>query len=116
MVARSPMKSALALGVCAGVLTLAVAAFAQPVTRSLGGGGPEIPAIDPATVQGLPAGRDYRAPEGIAFRASDFISDNVRLTGEWFYLAANEGRKLPTVIMAPGWGATAATLREDAID
>jgi dienelactone hydrolase len=74
------------------------------------------PAIDPATVQGLPSARDYRPPQGVTFKAADFISENVRLTAQWFYAAETEGRSLPTVIIAPGWGATAATLREDAVD
>jgi hypothetical protein len=110
------VKSSLALSVCGGVLALACAAFAQPVTRSLGGGGPEIPAVDPATLRDLPSARDYRPPEGIRSRAADFVSDNVRLTAQWIYPAGAEGRKSPTVIMAPGWGATAASLRDDAVD
>src|SRR5262249_58846412 len=57
-----------------------------------------------------------RPPRGVGFRAADFVSENVRLTAQWFYAAGNEGRKLPTVIMAPGWGATAASLRPDAVE
>jgi uncharacterized protein len=62
------------------------------------------------------ASRDYRPPQGIVFKATDFLSENVRLTAQWFYAAENKGRKLPTIIIAHGWGGTAATLREDAID
>jgi dienelactone hydrolase len=40
----------------------------------------------------------------------------VRLTAQWFYATENERRKLPTIIIAQGWGGTAATLRQDAID
>jgi dienelactone hydrolase len=113
------MKSGFALLVCAGVLalalpTLALAQSSAPI--SLGGGGPEAAAVDPATAQGLPSARDYRPPEGVGFKTADFISENVRLTAQWFYAAENEGRKLPTVIMAPSWGATAASFREDAVD
>jgi len=113
------MRSALAFAVVGGLLALGCAApipASAQATRSLGGGGPEIPAVDPATLQGLPSARDYRPPDGIAFKVTDFISDNVRLTAQWVYAAANAGRKLPTVIMAPGWGATAASLRDDALD
>ncbi|HZZ70290.1 MAG TPA: alpha/beta fold hydrolase, partial [Phenylobacterium sp.] len=109
------MKSGLALLVCGGALAVALAAFGQ-TTVSLGGSAPAIAAIDPATIQDLPAARDYHPPEGIAFQATDFISENVRLTAQWVYAAENEGRKLPTVIMAPGWGGTAAPLRQDAVD
>jgi dienelactone hydrolase len=123
------MKSGFALLARAGVLALALPTLAlAQTTISLGGGGPaqfpiplnggapKVPAIDPATLQGLPSARDYRPPEGIGFRAADFISENVRLTAQWFYAAGNEGRKLPTVIIAPGWGATAANFRQDAVD
>jgi dienelactone hydrolase len=123
------MKSGFALLACAGVLALALPTLAlAQKTISLGGGGPaefpiplngggpKVPAIDPATVQGLPSAHDYRPPQGIGFKAADFISENVRLTAQWFYAGENEGRKLPTVIIAPGWGATAANFREDAVD
>ncbi|THD72136.1 CocE/NonD family hydrolase [Phenylobacterium sp.] len=128
-VAEQPMKSGFALLACAGVLVLALPTFALArTTISLGGGGPaqlpiplnggapRVPAIDPATLQGLSSARDYRPPEGIGFKATDFLSENVRLTAQWFWAAGNEGRKLPTVIVAPGWGATAANLRQDAVD
>ncbi|MGZ6015729.1 MAG: hypothetical protein ACXWKM_08275, partial [Phenylobacterium sp.] len=116
------MKSGFALLVCAGVLALGtpMPALAQR-TISLGGSGPQeefptslkpsgprVPAVDPATLKGLPAARDYQAPQGVGFKAADFISENVRLTAQWFWAAGNEGRKLPTVIIAPGWGAIAA--------
>jgi len=105
------MNSGFARWVCGGVLALALPALAQP-TSPRG----EVAAVDPATVQGLASARDYRPPQGIGFKAADFVSENVRLTAQWFYAAGNEGRKLPTVIVAPGWGATAATLRQDAVD
>jgi dienelactone hydrolase len=109
------MKSGFPLLVCVGTLALALPTLAQsPIP--LGGSAPKVAAVDPATAQGLPSARDYRPPEGIGFKASDFISENVRLTAQWFYPAGNEGRKLPAVIMAPGWGGTAATLRQDAVD
>jgi alpha-beta hydrolase superfamily lysophospholipase len=108
--------------VCGGALALALAAHAQPRSLQNNDGGPAaaVAAVDPATVQGLASARDYRPPAGIGFRAADFISENVRLTAQWFYApkneGENEGRKLPTVIVAPGWGATAASLREEAVE
>jgi uncharacterized protein len=110
------MKSGLALLVCGAALAMAVAAVAQTLSLQDPGNAPKVAAVDPATVQGLASARDYHPPEGIVFKASDFFSDNVRLTAQWFYAAGNEGRTLPTVIMAPGWGATAANLREDAVE
>ncbi|THD64405.1 CocE/NonD family hydrolase [Phenylobacterium sp.] len=112
------MKSGFARWACGGVLALALPALALAQARiSLSGGSPaKAPAVDPATVQGLPSASDYRPPGGIGFKAAGFISENVRLTAQWFWAAGNEGRKLPTVVIAPGWGATAATLRQDAVD
>jgi hypothetical protein len=109
------------------MLALVVPTLAQAQrTLSLGGSAPPDAAalaapvvivnVEPATIQGLPSSRDYHPPEGIAFKAADFVSENVRLTAQWFWAAGSEGKPLPTVIMAQGWGATAATLRQDAID
>jgi cephalosporin-C deacetylase-like acetyl esterase len=109
------MKPGLALLVLGGALAMAAGAAAQTLSLQDPGDAPKVAAVDPATVQGLPSARDYHPPEGIVFKATDFISENVRLTAQWFYAAENEGRTLPTVIMAHGWGATAATFREDAV-
>ncbi len=116
------MRSNPALLACVGVLTLAwptLAPAQAPIPLS-GGGPAPVAAVDPATIQGLPSARDYRPPQGIVFKTADFISENVRLTAQWFYApkneGENEGRKLPTVIMAHGWGATAANYRQDAVD
>ena len=117
------LKSSLSLWVRRGVLALACnalafSAFAQRTVslQDPGSRAHDAPAVDPATVTDLPSARDYRPPEGIAFKVSDFTSENVRLTAQWFYAAENEGRKLPTVVMAHGWGATAANFREDAVE
>ena len=116
-------KSRLARWARGGALALAFSAGASAAvgqrTVSLqdpGSRAPEVAAVDPATVQGLPSSRTYRPPEGIAFKATDFISENVRLTAQWFYAAGAEGKTLPTVIMAHGWGTTAANFREDAVE
>jgi dienelactone hydrolase len=113
------MKAGLPLLVCGGTLVLAFAAFAafaQPAAPRNTGGAPKEAVVDPATAQGLASARDYRPPQGIGFKAADFSSENVRLTAQWFYAGENEGRKLPTVIIAPGWGGTAANFRQDAVD
>lgn len=101
------MKSGFIRWVCGGALALALPALAFAQAPA---------AVDPAKLQGLASAQDYRPPEGIAFRATDFSSENVRLTAQWFQAAGAEGRTSPTVIMAPGSGATAASLRQDAVD
>lgn len=98
MIISGCVSRAVATGVLAVVSTFA---FAQ--------------AVDPATVQGV-ASRDYRPPQGIVFKAADFFSNNVRLTAQWFYAQEHEDRKLPTIVIAHGWGTTAAGFRQDAID
>lgn len=103
--------------ICSGVLAIALhtLAFAQsPTTKS--NSAVSKTAVDPATVQNLIPAREYRPPQGTAFKATDFISENVRLTAQWFYAAENKGKKLPTIIIAHGWGTTAANFRPDAVD
>lgn len=73
-------------------------------------------ALDPAAERNLAPAKDYKPPEGITFRADDFISENVRLTAQWFSASENAGKTLPTVIIAHGWGGTAANFRNDAVD
>jgi dienelactone hydrolase len=70
----------------------------------------------PPTVHDMTPARSYQAPQGISYRADDFYSDNVRLSAQWFYATENAGKKLPTVVMAHGWGGVAARFRKDAID
>jgi dienelactone hydrolase len=110
------MKSGFALLACAGALSVALTSPTLAQSPAPQNSAAKVAAVDPATVQGLASARDYRPPQGIGFKTADFISENVRLTAQWFYAAETEGRKLPTVIIAPGWGATAASLREDAVD
>jgi dienelactone hydrolase len=44
------------------------------------------------------------------------MSEGVRLHAEIFSVKTNAGKQLPTIIMAHGWGGTAAGFRRDAID
>lgn len=71
---------------------------------------------DPAAAPAAVLSQAYQPPEGIRFRAESFLSENVRLTAQWFHAAGNEGGPLPTIVMAHGWGGTAAGLRRDAVD
>src|SRR5215831_1046767 len=112
------MKSGFIQFACAGVLAVALQtlAFAQSQAPQKNSGGASKVAADPATVQDLASAHNYRPPEGIGFKAADFFSENVRLTAQWFYADDNKTKKLPTIIIAHGWGGTAANLRQDAID
>jgi len=58
--------------------------------------------------------RDYKPPEDVAFRVVSIMSEGVRLHGEMFTPKARAGQKLPTILMAHGWGGTASSFRRDA--
>lgn len=66
------------------------------------------------TTQSSPSG--FKPPDAIDFRQANVISEGVRLHAELFSLKSSAGKQLPTVIMAHGWGGTAAAFRRDAID
>ena len=57
----------------------------------------------------------FKAPDTIDFRAANIMSEGVRLHAELFSLKTQAGKQLPTIIMAHGWGGTAANFRPDAV-
>jgi dienelactone hydrolase len=70
---------------------------------------------DPAAVQ-QPQASGFKAPDNLDFRTASVMSEGVRLHAELFSLKSQAGKSLPTIIMAHGWGGTAANFRRDAID
>jgi dienelactone hydrolase len=70
---------------------------------------------DPATWTSGRAAQ-YQAPADVAFRTVSIVSEGVRIHGEVFRPAsAPASEKLPTIIMAHGWGGVAASFRTDAV-
>lgn len=70
---------------------------------------------DPAATRTVVAAKDYKAAQDIAFKPVSFYSEGVRLHGEVFRpKSAAPTAKLPVVVMAHGWGGTAAGFRRDA--
>ncbi|HKA02162.1 MAG TPA: alpha/beta fold hydrolase, partial [Candidatus Solibacter sp.] len=69
---------------------------------------------DPAAIRQAPVS-GFKAPENIEFRNANIISEGVRLNAELFSLKSLAGKPLPTIIMAHGWGGTAANFRWDAL-
>jgi uncharacterized protein len=69
---------------------------------------------DPAAQQQPPA-TGFKVPDNIEFRTAKIISEGTRLHAELFSLKANAGKALPTILMAHGWGGTAANFRWDAM-
>jgi dienelactone hydrolase len=59
--------------------------------------------------------RNFRIPDGVAARAVDIWSEGTRMSGTVFTLKANTQGKLPTILMAHGWGGSAAALTRDAV-
>src|SRR6516164_7357852 len=97
MRSRSPLSIAVA---CMIMLVGPTAALCQPP--------------DPASR--FPPSGDYQPAAGVGFRVVFIISEGVRLHGELFWPRAEDGHRLPTVVMAHGWGGVAAALRRDASD
>src|ERR1017187_5072921 len=57
----------------------------------------------------------FAPPEDISFRRANIISEGTRMSAEVFAPKASADKKLSTILMAHGWGGTAALLRPDAI-
>ncbi len=69
----------------------------------------------PICAQQPTSAQSYKAPDNIEFRTANIMSEGVRLTAELFSLKTLTGKPLPTIIMAHGWGGTAANFRWDAV-
>jgi outer membrane protein assembly factor BamB/dienelactone hydrolase len=57
----------------------------------------------------------FQVPDDVAFRKADIISEGTRMAAEVFAPKRPTSDKLPTIVMAHGWGGIAAYLRPDAI-
>lgn len=97
----------LGLALALGLMAATTASAQQPAA-------PRRNPADPATwTTGRAA--DYTAPDDVAFRTVSILSEGVRLHGEMFTPKAQAGQKLPTIVMAHGWGGTASGFRADAV-
>jgi dienelactone hydrolase len=57
----------------------------------------------------------FTVPPEIADRPADIWSEGTRMSADVFSLKSLDGKKLPTILMAHGWGGTRAALRPDAV-
>ena len=57
----------------------------------------------------------FSAPDTIEVRQVDIYSEGVRMSGQLYAAKASAGKKLPAIIMAHGWGGTAAGLVREAV-
>jgi len=61
------------------------------------------------------AQQGWTRPEGVAWQPATIHSEGTRMAAEVFSPEAREGRKLPCILMAHGWGGTVRGLRRDAV-
>src|SRR5438045_2113784 len=57
----------------------------------------------------------FTPPPEIDYRKADIYSEGIRMSAELFSLKSLAGQKLPTILMAHGWGGVKASLRPDAV-
>jgi hypothetical protein len=57
----------------------------------------------------------FTPPDDVAFRNVDIYSEGTRMAGDVYSAKASAGKKLPTIIMAHGWGGTKAAFRPEAV-
>ena len=57
----------------------------------------------------------FTPPDDVTFRAANISSEGTRMAAEVFAPKSPAGDKLPTIVMAHGWGGIAAHLRPDAV-
>ena len=65
---------------------------------------------------GQPQRPSFTPPENIDYRKAVIISEGTRMAAELFALKSLAGQALPTILMAHGWGGTAAQLRTVGLD
>jgi hypothetical protein len=56
----------------------------------------------------------FTMPAAVQVRNVDIYSEGTRISGTIFSDKANAGKRLPTIVMAQGWGGTAASLEREA--
>src|ERR1700744_3269124 len=57
----------------------------------------------------------FSPPPELSYRTADIWSEGTRMSADVFSLKSLAGQKLPTILMAHGWGGVRAALRPDAI-
>ncbi|HLW55024.1 MAG TPA: alpha/beta fold hydrolase [Candidatus Angelobacter sp.] len=57
----------------------------------------------------------FAVPDDVSLRAVDIYSEGTRMAGDALVSKANAGKKLPTIVMAHGWGGNKNALRPEAV-
>jgi dienelactone hydrolase len=58
---------------------------------------------------------NFAPPDDVVFRTATILSEGTRMAAEVFAPKSPATEKLPTIVMAHGWGGVAANLRADAV-
>lgn len=69
-----------------------------------------------STVSAWQPAASFQPPDDIAFRRATIMSEGTRMAAELFAPKNAASEKLPTIVMAHGWGGVASQLRPDAIN
>jgi uncharacterized protein len=56
----------------------------------------------------------FTVPDDVTLRSVDIFSEGTRMAGDVYAAKTNAGKKLPTIVMAHGWGGTKAAFRPEA--
>jgi len=57
----------------------------------------------------------FHVPDSVEIRHVDIYSEGTRMSGQFYADKSNAGKKLPTIIMAHGWGGYASGLEREAV-
>src|SRR5258708_27467963 len=57
----------------------------------------------------------FTPPDDLVLRSVDIYSEGTGMGGDVYSAKANAGRKLPTIVMAHGWGGTKSAFRPEAV-
>jgi dienelactone hydrolase len=83
--------------------------------RSLAGVLVVLASFNVLAARGQERGAGFTPPEDIAFRTATIISEGTRMAAEVYAPKSAGSEKLPTIVMAHGWGGVVANLRPDAV-
>lgn len=72
-------------------------------------------AVTQTTAGGNRPFQAFTVPDDVSMRAVDIYSEGTRMAGDVLVSKANEGKKLPTIVMAHGWGGNKLALRPEAV-
>jgi dienelactone hydrolase len=67
------------------------------------------------STQTRPQQPPFKVPDNIQVRDVDIFSEGTRMSGQLYSDQANAGKKLPTIVLAHGWGGVQASLRAEAV-